>query len=123
MFLTRAFFETLPNELIEAARVDGANELTIFWRVMLPLARPGIATVVIFQFLSTWNEFLYANTVIQTTGKLPLQPMLFTLAGQYATNWPVLTAALTMSILPIIIVYVRMQRQFVTGLTLGAVKN
>jgi ABC-type glycerol-3-phosphate transport system permease component len=123
MFLTRAFFETLPNELIEAARVDGGGEWTIFWRVMLPLARPGIATVVIFQFLSTWNEFLYANTVIQTTGKLPLQPMLFSLAGQYATNWPVLTAALTLSIIPIIVVYVRMQRQFVAGLTLGAVKN
>jgi ABC-type glycerol-3-phosphate transport system permease component len=123
MFLTRAFFETLPKELMEAARVDGGGEFTIFWRVMLPLARPGIATVVIFQFLSTWNEFLYANTVIQSTGKLPLQPMLFSLAGQYSTNWPVLTAALTMSIIPIIVVYVRMQRQFVAGLTLGAVKN
>ncbi len=123
MFLMRAFFETLPSELIEAARVDGAGELTIFWRVMLPLARPGIATVVIFQFLATWNEFLYANTIIQTTSKLPLQPVLFTLVGQYATNWPVLTAALTMSVLPIILVYVRMQRQFVAGMTLGAVKT
>ena len=90
---------------------------------MMPLARPGIATVVIFQFLATWNEFLYANTVIQTTGRLPLQPMLFTLVGQYSTNWPALTAALTMSVLPVILVYVRMQRQFVAGMTLGAVKN
>jgi ABC-type glycerol-3-phosphate transport system permease component len=123
MFLMRAFFETLPTELVEAARVDGAGELTVFWRVLLPLARPGIATVVIFQFLSTWNEFLYANTVIQTPGRLPLQPMLFTLTGQYSTNWPVLTAALTMAVVPIIVVYVRMQRQFVAGMTLGAVKN
>jgi ABC-type glycerol-3-phosphate transport system permease component len=122
MFLMRAFFETLPSELMQAARVDGAGEFALFWRVMLPLARPGIATVVIFQFLATWNEFLYANTIIQTTGKLPLQPVLFSLAGQYSTNWPVLTAALTMSILPIIIVYVRMQRQFIAGLTVGAVK-
>jgi ABC-type glycerol-3-phosphate transport system permease component len=123
MFLMRAFFETLPRELVEAARVDGAGEFTVFWRVMLPLARPGVATVVIFQSLSTWNEFLYANTVIQTPDKLPLQPVLFTLTGQYSTNWPVLTAALTMAVLPVIVVYVRMQRQFVAGMTLGAVKN
>jgi ABC-type glycerol-3-phosphate transport system permease component len=123
MFLMRAFFETLPRELVEAARVDGAGEFTVFRRVVLPLARPGIATVVIFQSLSTWNEFLYANTVIQSPELLPLQPVLFTLTGQYGTNWPVLTAALTMAVVPVIVVYVRMQRQFVAGMTLGAVKS
>jgi len=123
MFLMRAFFETLPDELVQAARLDGAGEFTIFWRVILPLARPGIAVVVIFQFLSTWNEFLYANTILQNTGALPLQPVLFTLIGQYQTNWPLLTAGLTMAIVPVILVYVWMQRQFVAGLTLGAVKN
>jgi ABC-type glycerol-3-phosphate transport system permease component len=122
MFLMRAFFETLPDELVEAARVDGASEFAIFARVMLPLARPGIATVVIFQFLQTWNEFLYANTVLQNTDRLPLQPVLFTLTGQYATDWPTLTAGLTLSIIPVVIVYVRMQNQFVAGMTLGAVK-
>jgi ABC-type glycerol-3-phosphate transport system permease component len=122
MFLMRAFFETLPDELVEAARVDGASEFTIFARVMLPLARPGIATVVIFQFLQTWNEFLIANTVLQNTDLLPLQPVLFTLTGQYATDWPTLTAGLTLSIIPVVIVYVRMQNQFVAGMTLGAVK-
>lgn len=123
MFLMRAFFSTLPDELVQAARVDGAGEFTVFWRVVLPLARPGLATVIIFQFLQTWNEFLYANTVIQDTGKLPLQPVLFSLLGQYNTDWPTLTAGLTMSIIPVVLVYVWMQRQFVAGLTLGAVKN
>lgn len=122
MFLMRAFFQTLPDELVEAARVDGSSELTIFFRVILPLARPGIATVVIFQFLQTWNEFLMANTVLQSTDKLPLQPVLFGLLGQYSTNWPVLTAGLTLSIIPVVLVYVRMQNQFVSGMTLGAVK-
>jgi ABC-type glycerol-3-phosphate transport system permease component len=122
MFLMRAFFQTLPDELVEAARVDGSSELTIFFRVILPLARPGIATVVIFQFLATWNEFLIANTVLQDTDKLPLQPVLFGLMGQYATNWPLLTAGLTLSIIPVVVVYVRMQNQFVAGMTLGAVK-
>jgi ABC-type glycerol-3-phosphate transport system permease component len=123
MFLMRAFFQTLPDELVQAARIDGAGEFTIFWRIILPLARPGVATVVIFQFLSTWNEFLYANTVLQDTGKLPLQPVLFSLIGQYSTDWPTLTAGLTMSIIPVVLVYVFMQRQFVAGLTLGAVKS
>jgi ABC-type glycerol-3-phosphate transport system permease component len=123
MFLMRAFFETLPDELIQAARIDGAGEFQVFSRVVLPLARPGLATVIIFQFLQTWNEFLYANTVLRDTGKLPLQPVLFSLVGQYNTDWPTLTAGLTMSIVPVIIVYVWMQRQFVAGLTLGAVKN
>jgi ABC-type glycerol-3-phosphate transport system permease component len=109
--------------LIEAARVDGAGELVTFLRIVLPLAAPGVATVVIFQFMATWNEFLYATTFIQTPSRLPLQPVLFSLTGQYSSDWPALTAALVMSIVPIIIVYVRMQRQFVAGLTLGAVKD
>jgi ABC-type glycerol-3-phosphate transport system permease component len=122
MFLMRAFFQTLPDELVEAARVDGTSEFGIFFRVILPLARPGIATVVIFQFLQTWNEFLMANTVLQNTKLLPLQPVLFSLTGQYQTDWPTLTAGLTLSIIPVVVVYVRMQNQFVAGMTLGAVK-
>ncbi len=123
MFLMRAFFETLPSELIHAARVDGASEFQVYWRVIMPLARPGLATVIIFQFLATWNEFIYANTVLQDTGKLPLQPVLFSLMGQHSTDWPTLTAGLTMSIVPVVLVYIWMQRQFVAGLTLGAVKS
>ena len=89
---------------------------------MLPLAAPGVATLTIFQFMLTWNEFLFADTLLQTPEKMPLQPVLYSLAGQYSTNWPVLCAALTISVVPIVVVYVRMQRQFVSGLTLGAVK-
>jgi ABC-type glycerol-3-phosphate transport system permease component len=124
MFLMRAFFETLPDELIDAARVDGAGEFRIFWRIMLPLAAPGVATVVVFQFLTTWNEFLFAQTFLQDPEILPLQPHLFgVVRGQHVTDWPLLTAALTMSVLPMVLIYVRMQRRFVAGLTLGAVKS
>ncbi|MCI2417850.1 carbohydrate ABC transporter permease [Saccharopolyspora sp. K220] len=123
MFLMRAFFETLPDELVDAARVDGAGEFTIFWRVMLPLAAPGVATVVIFQFMQTWNEFLFAQTFLQTPAYLPLQPVLYSLIGQYATDWTMLTASLTMSVLPVIVVYVRLQRRFIAGLTAGALKD
>jgi ABC-type glycerol-3-phosphate transport system permease component len=123
MFLMRAFFETLPDDLIEAARVDGAGEFRIFWSVMLPLAAPGVATVVVFQFLTTWNEFLLAQTFLQNPEILPLQPHLFgVVRGQHVTDWPLLTAALTMSVLPMVFVYMGMQRRFVAGLTLGATK-
>lgn len=123
IFLMRAFFEVLPDELIEAARIDGASEWGIFRQVMLPLARAGVGTIVILQFLSIWNEFIYANVLIQDPSKQPLQPVIFNLVGQFNTNWPSLTAALTMAIVPIVLVYVRMQRQFVAGLTQGAIKG
>jgi ABC-type glycerol-3-phosphate transport system permease component len=123
VFLMRSFFKTLPTELIDAGRVDGATEFGIFWRIMLPLARPGIATILIFQFMGTWNEFLFAVTLVHTPEMRTLQPAIFAMVGRYSTNWPGLTAALTVSVLPIIIVYVFMQKQFVAGLTAGAVKG
>jgi ABC-type glycerol-3-phosphate transport system permease component len=123
MFLMRVFFETLPHELVQAARVDGAGEFAIFARVMLPLAAPGAATVVIFQFMNTWNEFLFAQTFLQTPDRLPLQPVLYAAVGQHSTDWPLLCASLTMSVVPIVVVYMRMQRRFVAGMTLGAVKS
>ncbi len=89
----------------------------------LPLARPGVATVLIFQFMGTWNEFLYAGVLVQNPDLRTLQPAIFGMVGRYSTNWPALTAALTLSVLPILIVYVFMQRQFVAGLTAGAVKQ
>lgn len=123
MFLMRSFFETLPAELVDAGRIDGASEFGIFLRIMLPLARPGIATITIFQFMSTWNEFIFAATFIHDPVKRPLQPALFALVGRYSTNWPALTASLTLSLIPIVAVYLVMQRQFVAGLTTGAIKG
>jgi len=123
MFLMRSFFATLPAELVDAGRIDGASEFGIFARIMLPLARPGVATITIFQFMSTWNEFVFAATFVHDPVKRTLQPALYALVGRYSTNWPALTAALTMSIAPIVMVYLLMQRQFVAGLTTGAIKG
>jgi ABC-type glycerol-3-phosphate transport system permease component len=122
IFLMRSFFEGVPDELIEAARIDGSGEWYTLFRVVLPLVRPGIGTVIILQFLSIWNEFLYAAVLIQSTDKQTLQPTIFHLNGKYATNWTLLAASLTMAIVPIVIVYVNMQKQFVAGLTQGALK-
>jgi ABC-type glycerol-3-phosphate transport system permease component len=122
IFLMRSFFETVPNELIEAARIDGSSEWGTLFRVVLPLVRPGIGTVVILQFLALWNEFLYATVLIQDSAKYTLQPTIYNLVGQYSTNWALLAASLTMAIVPIVIVYVNMQKQMVAGLTQGALK-
>jgi ABC-type glycerol-3-phosphate transport system permease component len=123
LFLMRTFFEALPNELAEAARLDGASEVQIFWRVMLPLALPGIATVAIFQMIGVWNELLFASALVSEPSDQPIQPAANALIGQYSTNWPALTAAMTLSALPMVIAYVVFQRWFVAGLTAGAVKS
>ncbi len=123
VLLMRVFFERLPQDLTDAARIDGAGEVQIFWRVMLPLAGPGVATVAILQVLTTWNELLFANSLLQNSSLLPLQPALFSIVGQYATNWPAVCAALTIACVPMVIVYVLLQRRFVAGLTAGAVKG
>jgi len=122
IFLMRSFFEGVPNELIEAARMDGSSEWATLVRVVLPLVKPGIGTVVILQFLSIWNEFLYAIVLVQSAALQPLQPAIFNLVGKYGTNWTLLAASLTMAILPIVVVYVNMQKQFVAGLTQGALR-
>ncbi|HEV2375475.1 MAG TPA: carbohydrate ABC transporter permease [Streptosporangiaceae bacterium] len=123
VLLMRVFFERLPRELVDAARIDGAGDLRIFWRVMLPLAGPGVVTVSIIQVLTTWNELLFANSLIQQPNLLPIQPELYTLVGQYTTNWPAVTAAFTIASIPMIVIYIVLQRRFIAGLTAGALNG
>lgn len=123
VFLMRAFFEGLPRELTEAAKVDGANEFQVFLYVILPLAAPGIATVATFQLITVWNELLLANALITSPQLLTLQPVVNSLIGKYSTNWPALTAGMTISVLPILIAYVFFQKWFIAGLTAGALKS
>jgi ABC-type glycerol-3-phosphate transport system permease component len=122
-FILRAFFRSLPAELADSARVDGCSEFRIFYRIFLPLARPGLATVVILQFVFTWNEFMFATTYILEPNKQTLQPSLFTAIGRYSVDWPALSAGLVLSIVPIILVYLAMQRHFERGIVAGAVKG
>ena len=123
VFLMRSFFEAVPYEVSEAAKVDGANELKIFARIMLPLAAPGVATVAIFEILTVWNELLLANALISGSNAQPLQPAVNSLLGQYSTNWPALTAAMTLSAVPMVVAYLIFQKWFVAGLTAGAIKG
>lgn len=123
LFLMRAFFKTLPSELADSARIDGCSEWRVFWSVYLPLARPGIATVTIFQFMGTWNEFMFATTFISNPALKTIQPSLYTAVGRYSTDWTALSSGLIMAIIPIIIIYIALQGQFVKGLTAGAIKG
>ncbi len=124
IYLMRNFFgRFVPAELRDAARIDGASELAIFRKVAIPLCLPGIATVAIFQVLFTWNDLMLSNGLIQDKSLQTLQPALYTMVGEYATNWPALCAALTIAALPVVLFFVLVQRLFVAGLLVGSVKG
>jgi ABC-type glycerol-3-phosphate transport system permease component len=124
VFLFRTYFDALPTELVDAARIDGCNHLRAFVHVMLPLARPMIATVSIFTFVGAWNEFFLALVFIHdpNMATLPLGLQAF-FVNQYQTQFPQLFATLIVSIGPIVVVYLLLQRHFMAGLTAGAVRG
>ena len=123
IFLMRAFFKSLPDELGDAGRIDGCTEWGVFYRVYLPLARPGIATVVIFQFMGVWNEFMFSTTFITTPTLKTIQPALYQVVGRYSVDYTALSAGLLLAIIPILIVFLLLQNQFIKGLTAGAFKG
>jgi ABC-type glycerol-3-phosphate transport system permease component len=123
IFLMRAFFRSLPSELGDAAKIDGCNEFGVFRHIYLPLARPGIATVIIFQFMGTWNEFMFSTTFINTPNEKTIQPALYQVVGRYSIDYTALSSGLLMAIIPILIVFLLLQKQFIKGLTAGAFKG
>ena len=122
-FLMRAFFRTLPFELGDAGKIDGCTEWGVFWHVYLPLARPGIATVLIFQFMGVWNEFMFSTTFLISPKLKTIQPALYQVIGRYSVDYTALSAGLLLAILPILIVFLLLQKQFIKGLTAGAFKG
>ncbi len=123
IFILRAFFQSIPQELTDAARMDGCTQFTAFLRIILPISRPGLATVIILTFLNSWNEFFLALIFIHNPDLMTLPLGLQAFFFQYSVQWNYLFAALTMSIVPVIVVYLAMQRQFIAGLTAGAVRT
>ena len=128
IFILAGFFRALPRSLYEAAVVDGCGEATAFWRVMLPLARPGLITVAIFQFIGIWKEYFFA--FMFTSGApgddvrtLPLGLGNLSVAAQYHTNYGMLFAGIVMVTLPILLVYLLLQKHLVKGITAGALKG
>lgn len=117
IFLFRQFFLSLPRELEEAALIDGANRFTIFFRIILPLSSPVIATSAIFSFLFAWNDFLWPLVVTNSTRMRTIQVGLAMFQGQYGIFWTLLMAASTIAIAPAIIAFLLAQKRFVEGIT------
>ncbi|WP_105415336.1 MULTISPECIES: carbohydrate ABC transporter permease [unclassified Neorhizobium] len=122
VFIMTGFIATLPNELEDAARMDGASEPRIMWSIMLPLVRPAMVIAGIQNVVPIWNDFFFPLIFIQKDNLKTLPQGLTTFMGEYTTDWGVLFAGLLLSSAPIIIVYIILSRQFINGMTAGAVK-
>jgi raffinose/stachyose/melibiose transport system permease protein len=122
VYLMTAFFRSLPDELIEAARIDGAGVHRTFLRIMLPLAKPALATLIIFNFLWAWNEFLFALLMLQSDSVKTLTVGVLALQGRFTTDYPCLMAGLLITSLPVIGAYLIFQRHLVRGIVAGTVK-
>jgi len=122
-FLLKGFFSEIPKDLEDAAKIDGCNMILFYWKIMLPLAKPALATVSIFSFLSSWDEFVIALTMINDSSKrtLPIGLMIF--QGQYFTRWDLVFAASIIAIVPVIIVFITFQRYFVKGIATSGLKG
>jgi len=122
IFLLRQAFRTVPNDLIDAARIDGAGELRIWWSILLPIIRPSLATVAIITFVNSWNDFFWPSLMLHTPSRMTLQVGLVALQGMFTSDTRGMAAGVVMTVIPILVVFITLQRQFVRGLT-GAVKG
>jgi raffinose/stachyose/melibiose transport system permease protein len=123
IFLLRAFFITLPREIEEAALLDGCTPIGAFFRVILPLAKPGLATLVVFTGMAAWNEYFMSSILVRSTDLMTLPLGLVSFVGQHITYYPQLFAMLSTITIPVVFLYVLGQKQFISGLTAGALKG
>jgi len=123
VFLLRNFFGALPRELIESAHLDGASNLGVFFRIILPLSVPALASLAIFQFLWVWNDLLVALVYLQSPNLAPMTLTINNLVSSYGTSWQLLTSAAFISMALPLVIFFGLQRYFVEGITAGAVKG
>ncbi len=119
----RNFISTLPRDIIEAARVDGASELRIFWSVVMPLMRPALAALSVLVFTFIWNDYFWALVLVQSDEVRPVTVGLGALRGQWVASWQLISAGSIIAALPSVALFFAMQRHFIAGLTLGASKG
>ena len=122
VFVLRTFFAAVPGELVEAARIDGASHFTIFWRIMIPLSKPILSTLAIIQLIRLWNDFIWPFVVITKKDQYTLALILRTFAGEFGTQWGLIMSCYVMASLPLLIVFAFASKQFIKGLTSGAIK-
>ena len=123
VFFTRNFIAELPDELIEAARLDGISEWNIFLHIVLPLTRPAIAALAVLLFTFVWNDYFWALVLVQSNDVRPVTTALQALLGQFISAWQLVSAAALIGAAPPMIMFFAMQRHFIAGLTLGATKG
>ena len=122
IFVLTTFFRQLPPELEEAARIDGANSWQMFLRIMVPMVRPAVATVVVFRFVPIWNDFLFPLVLLRTREKYTVPVGLTTFFGEYSTDWSSLFAGLVIATVPLVVLFLVATKQIVAGLTAGMSK-
>ncbi len=123
VFLLRQFASTIPDELLDAGRVDGGSPLTLYWRIAIPLSTPALATLAIFVFVGSWNDFLLPLIYLNHVQKFTVPMMVAATRGVYLENWPQLMAASCAALAPMIVVYFIGQRYFIEGITLTGLKS
>jgi putative chitobiose transport system permease protein len=122
IFLMRQAFRGVPNDLIDAARVDGAGEWRVWWQILLPIVRPSMAAVAIFTFVTSWNDFLWPSLMLHARDGMTLPVGLAALQGFFSSDFRAIAAGVTMTVIPILLFFIVVQRHFVRGLA-GAVKG
>lgn len=123
VFLVRQFMISIPDDLIAAARIDGASEWQIFWRVILPVARPVLATLAIFTFMSAWNDFMWPLVILTSDRKYTLPVAIASLVGEHAQDVELMMAASVLTVIPVLAIFFVLQKQYIAGLTSGSVKG
>ena len=122
-WMMNGYFSTIPKEVEEAALIDGCSRFQSMTRITLPIAMPGVVTVVIYTFIAAWNEFMFALTFINVTEKRPLTLGLYNFVGRWTVSWQYLMAAALLAIIPVILLFMLIEKQLVEGLAGGAVKG
>lgn len=122
VWMSQAFFKSVPNELEDAASLDGASRFQTMFHIMLPLTAPGIASIAIYSFISSWTEYLFASVLIISDARRTLPVGLAGIIGQYQVDWGLLLAGASVTVLPVLILFSLVGRNFVEGLTAGAIK-
>ena len=122
-FLTVGYMRSLPFELIEAARIDGAGPLRIFWSIVMPLIRPILTTVVVFQTMGTWNDFMNANVFLSSSDLRTIVLQVYNAVGQFSTDWPSFMTITVLALLPVFVFFIFCQKWIVSGLVAGSVKG
>ena len=122
-FLIVGYMRKLPAELLEAARIDGAGPFRIYWSIVLPLIRPILVTVIVFQTLSTWNDFLWPKLMLTTSENRTIVLQVFSAVSQFTTNWPLFMTITVIALIPVFVFFLFCQRYIVSGLVAGGVKG